>query len=176
MELALKEVKTQAKKLFKSLQANRNEIESSQAILKKLSLASIEQLQLKHCLTIIAFQLGFENWHHLQKILSGSNSQDEPLYMGTFLYPKTCGGFINEWFSDYQQALSSLENYDGLKWLLPYKKQFIVVKEEYIATFHLADKIMLQWPEIRYNLVESYNSLAWDKLICEIIKNRAKDY
>ena len=115
MELAIKEVKTQAKKLLKALRKNNSEILISQAKLKKLALTSAEQLQLKHCLTIVAIELGFENWHQLQKILSGSESTDEIVNMGTFFYPKICGGFINEWFVDYQKARKTIENDDGVK-------------------------------------------------------------
>ena len=176
MELAIKEVKTQAKKLLKALRKNNSEILISQAKLKKLALTSAEQLQLKHCLTIVAIELGFENWHQLQKILSGSESTDEIVNMGTFFYPKICGGFINEWFVDYQEARKTIANYDGVKWLLPYKNQFIVVKEAYISTFKLSDNTMQLWPRLQYDLVSSYNSVAWDEIVFEIIKNRSKAY
>jgi len=176
MELALKEVKTQAKKLLKSLKANNNTTLATDFILQTTALTSLEQVKLKQCLTIVANQLGFENWHHIQEILSGSKQVDKPLNMGTLFYPKGCGGFINEWFVDYQQAQKTLIDCDSQKWLLPYKNQFIVVKEDYIVMFNLNEKTKRLWPDIGYNLVKGYKSLAWDKVVCEIIKNRPRDY
>jgi len=32
---------------------------------------------------------------------------------------------------------------------------------------------MLLWAKVDHDMVENYNSLAWDKLACEIIKNQA---
>lgn len=174
MELALNEVKTQAKKLLKAIKTN-SDTEHQRLILKKVHLSSPEELKLKHCLTIVAQQLGFDNWHHGQYILSGYKKADEHIAMGSFFYPKACGGFINEWFADYQQAELTLTEHTDTKWLLPYKQQFIVVKEDYIAMFKLDEKLLSLWTEINHNMVASYNSLAWDTLTCAIIKNRPRD-
>lgn len=176
MELALNEVKTQAKKLLKALKLDSELALTMQRSLKKLSLSSLDELRLKHCLTIVSQQLGFNNWHHARDILSGNEKTTYPLSMGSFFYPKGCGGFINEWFADYQQAKTVLANKTKMKWLLPYKNQFIVVQQDYITLFNLDNKLMKLWIEVDHNMVESYNSLAWDKLACAVIKNRTKGY
>jgi hypothetical protein len=176
MELALNEVKTQAKKLLKALRLD-DELQLIMKLpLKKLSLSSLDELKLKHCLTIVSQQLGFDNWHHATDILSGNSKTNAPMIMGSFFYPKGSGGFINEWFADYQLAKNTLANKTKQKWLLPYKNQFIVVEKEYIALFNIDEKLMMLWLEIGHNMVDSYNSLAWDKLACEVIKNRSKGY
>ena len=136
MELALNEVKTQAKKLLKALRQDNELMLTIKFSLKKLSLSSLDDLRLKHCLTIVSQQLGFDNWHHAQHTLSGNVETGTTLSMGTFLYPKGCGAFINEWFADYQQAKSNLVNEPQNKWLLPYKNQFIVVEKEFISLFN----------------------------------------
>lgn len=176
MELALNEVKTQAKKLLKALKSDDELQQTMQLPLKKLSLSSLDELKLKHCLTIVSQQLGFDNWHHAQDILSGNKKTITPMVMGTFFYPKGSGGFINEWFADYQLAKSTLANTTTQKWLLPYKNQFIVVEKEYISLFNIDKKLIKLWGDIGHNMVESYNSLAWDKLTREVIKNRLKRY
>jgi hypothetical protein len=176
MELALNELKTQAKKLLKALRSNDELQLTMQRSLKKLSLSSLDELKLKHCLTLVSQQLGFDNWHDAQDILTGNKSVQDCKNMGSFFYPEGCGGFINEWFADYQQAKSALVHKAKLKWLLPYKHQFIVVEQDYIALFNIDQKLTPLWRDIEYNMVESYNSLAWDKLACEIIKQRAKNY
>ncbi len=176
MELALNEVKTQAKKLLKALRLDSELLLTMKLSLKRLSLSSLDDLRLKHCLTIVSQQLGFDNWHHAQNTLSGNVKTGTPLNMGTFLYPKGCGGFINEWFADYEQAKNILVNEANNKWLLPYKNQFIVVEKEFISLFNIDNKLMMLWSEIDHDMAEGYNSLAWDRLAREIIKNRSKGY
>jgi hypothetical protein len=176
MELAVNEVKTQAKKLLKALRLNNELLLTMKLPLKKLSLSSLDDLKLKHCLTIVSQQLGFDNWHHAQNTLSGNIEAGTALSMGTFLYPKGCGVFINQWFADYQQAKNTLINTEKDKWLLPYKNQFIVVEKEFISLFNIDNELMMLWKEIDQNMAEGYNSLAWDRLAREIIKNRSKGY
>lgn len=172
MEIALNEIKIQAKKLLKKLKKDSELKPVMERSLKKLSLTSLDELKLKHCLTIVSQQLGFENWHHAKEVLSGDNKQLDALNMGTFFYPKSGGAFINEWFASYQQAKTALATKGQAGWLLPYKNQFIVVTQNYIDTFKLDKKLNPLWIEVNQNMVDSYNSLAWDKLACEIIKNR----
>ena len=59
MELAINEVKTQAKKLLKALRLDSELLLTMKVSLKKLSLSSQDDLRLKHCLTIVSQQLGF---------------------------------------------------------------------------------------------------------------------
>lgn len=176
MELALNEVKIQAKKLLKAIKLDSNLLATIKPSLKKSDLASSEEIQLKHCLTIVSQQLGFENWYHAQTVLSGGNINNNNQRMGTLFYPKGADGFINEWFADYQQAKIALSNQTDERWLLPYQSQFIVVKKDYILSFELDEESMRLWADINYNLVDIYNSDLWDKLTCGIIKNRPKNY
>ena len=174
MELALNEVKTQAKKLLKALRMDSNLLLTMEKPLKKVALPLADEVKLKHCLAMVSQQLGFDNWHHAQDVLSGNKINAEGLVMGSFFYPKWADGYINEWFSDYQQAEKVLLDNPTEKWLLPYKNQYIVVSKDYVSAFKLDKKSQLLWTEINHDMVAGYNSLAWDKLACEIIKNRAK--
>lgn len=178
MELALNEVKTQAKKLLKASRIDGDLDEKVKISLKKLALSStsLAELKLKHCLTYVSQQLGFDNWHHAQDVLSGSKKPTSALDMGSFFYPKGAGGFINEWFVDYQQAKNTLNAQQHSKWLLPYKKQFIVVEKNYIDVFQISSKSTFLWAELSNDMVAGYNSVAWDQLTFEIIKNRPKGY
>lgn len=176
MEYALQEVKTQAKKLLKALKSEPDLVRVMQIPLKKINIASPELLKLKHCLVLVSMELGFKDWHEAQLLLSGSNKQLIATNMGSFFYPKGCGGFINEWFADYTQARKILVNSATSKWLLPYKNQFIVVEQEYIAVFKLDEALLSSWAKIEHDMVASYNSLAWDKITCAVIRNRLRDY
>jgi len=176
MELALNEVKTQAKKLLKAIKSNSSLRPQMEQTLNKLGITLLDEIKLKHCLVIVAQQLGFDNWHHAQDILSGSKNNIEELSMGTLFYPKGADGFINEWFANYQQAKNIILQKKGKKWLLPYKNQFIVVRRDFISTFKFDEKLMPLWTDIEHDMVSGYNSAAWDKLTCAIIKNREKKY
>ena len=176
MKYALQEVKTQAKKLLKAFQSDPSLVRGMQIPLKKIAVSSLEELKLKHCLSLVAIELGFKDWHEAQQLLSGSKPQSMTINMGSFFYPKGCGGFINEWFADYSQAKNTLVNSATSKWLLPYKNQFIVVEKEYIEVFKLDKSLLSSWAEIEHDMAASYNSLAWDKITCAVIRNRQRDY
>ncbi|KGJ88457.1 hypothetical protein [Colwellia psychrerythraea] len=176
MEYALQEVKTQAKKLLKALKSEPSLVIAMQIPLKKINIASPELLKLKHCLVLVSMELGFKDWHEAQLLLSGSNKQLIATNMGSFFYPKGCGGFINEWFADYTQARKILVNSATSKWLLPYKNQFIVVEKEYIEVFKLNKDLMSYWAEVKHDMVASYNSVAWDKIAGAVIRHRLRNY
>jgi hypothetical protein len=174
MKIALNEIKIQAKKLLKTLKSDGKA--TLHRSLKKLSLTTLDELKLKHCLTIVSQQLGFTNWHHAQEVLSGDKKQLDALDMGTFFYPDSGGVFINEWFASYSQAKTAFLDKVKPCWLLPYKNQFIVVTQDYINIFKFDKKLTLLWSDVDNNMVEGYNSLAWDKITCEIIKNRQASF
>lgn len=176
MEYALQEVKTQAKKLLKAFKSDPSLVRAMQIPLKKIAVSSLEELKLKHCLSLVAIELGFRDWHEAQQLLSGSKPQLMTINMGSFFYPKGCGGFINEWFADYSQARNTLVNSATSKWLLPYKNQFIVVEKEYIEVFKLDKALLSSWVEIEHDMVASYNSVTWDKITCAVIRNRLRIY
>jgi len=176
MEFAINEVKTQAKKLLKALKADETLVKAMKVPFKKVALSSIDELKLKHCLSLVSIELGFVNWHEAHAVLSGSSEVIETINMGTFLYPQSCGGFINEWYANYPEAKESLVSSANEKWLLPYKNQYIVVKSDYIKMFNLAPALLPLWAKIENDMVTGYNSHAWDSLVCAIIKNRSKAY
>lgn len=175
MELAINEVKTQAKKLLKALNENPYLVNLMNQPLKRSSASSISQLKLKHCLFIVSQQLGFDNWQHAHEVLSG-NKTSTPFKMGSFFYPKSCYAFINEWFTNYQQAKSILMENEQSKWLLPYKNQYLIVKSDYIKMFKLDEVTSSLWLETSHDMVQSYNTIAWDKITSEIIKHRVKNF
>lgn len=174
MELAINEIKTQAKKLNKAFKTG---TQLEVAFAKQLSLLNVTDVgdvKLKHCLTLIAWQLGFSNWHFAQEVLSGKYNIKNSIDMGSFSYPDSATGFINEWFTDYQQAKKAQLNKANLKYLLPYKKQFILVGEDYIKLFKIEQTLAPLWRIIDYDMVASYNSSEWDQLACSVIKHRSK--
>jgi len=127
MEFAINEVKTQAKKLLKALKADETLVKTMKVPFKKVALSSIDELKLKHCLSLVSIELGFVNWHEAHAVLSGSSEVIETINIGTFLYPQSCGGFINEWYANYPEAKESLISSANKKWLLPYKNNILLL-------------------------------------------------
>jgi len=89
------------------------------------------QVQRRHCLNLIAAELGFPSWHGLKQILSGATVDD----FGTALYRQGCGAHFNIWSASYDEAATIRAEHGGT--LLPYKNQFIVVDDDYLTEIGL---------------------------------------
>lgn len=90
-----------------------------------------ENIKRRHCFSIIATELGFRGWPHLLEVLK----QDRPTDYGTFFYPERCSVHWNIWFATYEEAAKVRESHGGF--LIAYKRQFMVVDEDYIRSFGL---------------------------------------
>ena len=82
----------------------------------------------RHCLAIVARELGFHGWPHAVQVLSGTGAND----VGTLLYPHRCGAHINIWCACYNEAKRIRTRHGGF--LLGYRHQFLVVDEDYMTT------------------------------------------
>jgi hypothetical protein len=85
----------------------------------------------RHCLKVIANEIGFAGWPHAVQIIEGTNTTD----YGTFFYPKGCGAHSNIWCATYEEARNIRAKHGGF--LLAYKNQFLVVDDDYIREMGL---------------------------------------
>lgn len=120
-------LKTEARLLHRQAQ------QDDEAIFKRISnqCPSIKlgaQLQRKHCLATIGRELGFDNWKSALDCFSGV----EGATYGAFLHPRRCHIFWNIWFADYSEAKQVRAEHGG--YLLPYKHQYMIVDNDYIAS------------------------------------------
>lgn len=173
MELALNELKVQAKKLCKELKAATHVNAKMDRQLKRMSLTSINELKLKHCQSIVAQQLGFKNWHHAHLVLSGEQAASEHSDLGTLFNNTACQAFVNLWFSSYLEAKEALNANIKTRYLLPYKKQFVVVEKEYLFALNLKETHLQLLAKIGNDMHQSYGSQSWDEITCHVIKNRS---
>lgn len=88
-------------------------------------------LKRRHCLTVVARELGFNGWGHAAAVLEGNKSDD----FGTLLSPPRCSAHANIWCRSYDEAKSVHAVQGG--YLLAYKNQYLVVDEDYIRTLGL---------------------------------------
>ncbi|MCA1561715.1 MAG: hypothetical protein LC753_14375 [Acidobacteria bacterium] len=100
---------------------------------------SIDQLEMagmpilrRHCLAILARELGFAGWPHAKDVISGARDVSD---FGTVLYPKRCCGHLNLWYSRYDDAAIGHRASGG--YLLAYRRQFMVVHSSFIETLGL---------------------------------------
>jgi len=98
----------------------------------------------KSVLNVIALEKGFDSWSELKCQL-----------------PFIRGGFLNQWFKNYDDAKSYLQSNGGF--LLPYQKQFFVCDQNYInhLGFNAEDN---DWKLINYDWVKPKNKEAWQHL------------
>ncbi len=92
----------------------------------------VDAIQRKHCLDVIARELGFRGWQHASRVLS---ERPEERDLGTLLYPSACSGFTNHWFASHAPARAHLLARGG--YLLGYKTHAFIVTPRYIEALGL---------------------------------------
>ena len=121
---ALTEVKILAKKHLKACQAGDAVALDKFAPLMNKQGLTLQDIQLKHCQSLLARELGFTDFNHCQRVLSGQAQIGEDL--GTLFHSRRCDSLLNHWFSGFDEAQAFLQQSPQMV-LLPYKKQFFVV-------------------------------------------------
>ncbi len=132
---ALTEVKILAKKRLKACQAgDAVALDKLASLMNKQGLTQ-QDIQLKHCQAVLARELGFTDFNHCQRVLSGQALIGEDL--GTLFHNRRCDTLLNHWFSSFDEAQAFLKQAPEMV-LLPYKKQFFVVNgSDYIDALGL---------------------------------------
>ncbi|MBI4750971.1 MAG: hypothetical protein HY774_21025 [Acidobacteria bacterium] len=123
-------------------------------------LANKEDIKLKHALAVIALENNFPSWaelkHRMEKLDAFRNKNTF-----TDLYPRRCGGFLNEWYASYETASHHRQQTGG--YLLPYKSQFFICTAEYIRVLGL-DPDDPDWERIGWNWAKPADQAAWERL------------
>jgi hypothetical protein len=150
---SVEECKIQASILLKSLHSSDMQKAYSSAKrfqklpeLKNLSCDEITKsiIKRKDALTVIAIEKGFKSWSELKCQL-----------------PFIRGGFLNQWFKNYEDAKLYLTSNDGF--LLPFQNQFFVCDSDYINNLGL-DSEDQDWKLIDFDWARPKNKEAWRRL------------
>lgn len=156
MNIVLNELKTRASFLHKKLKLGDL---ASLALVEKLSRKRQwtipAQWQHKHCLNLIAAQVGFHDWQHAHHVFSGAAKISDDI--GDFWHQDL--GFTNHWFVDYHKARDYLTEHPR-SFLLPYRRQYFVAESECLEALHLQAN-HLDWRTYEHNLCLSYGSEFW---------------
>lgn len=172
--IALNETKIRAKKLLKACQ--QDELPAKQRVTTLMAKLGIlhSDLQLKHCQQVIARELGFIDFHHCQRVLSGQAILGDD--WGNLFHTKQCETLLNHWFTGYLAARDFNAQAESTL-LLPYKKQFFVVeRQDYCNALNL--HIISQQvdnagePTILRDLVSSYANADWHSFALAMIQHK----
>lgn len=156
MNIVLNELKIRASFLHKKLNlADPASLALVEKLSRKRQWTIPAQWQHKHCLNLVAAQVGFHDWQHAHHVFSGAAIPDDDF--GDFWHQNM--GFTNHWFADYQEACDYLTKHPQ-SFLLPYRRQYFVVEREYLEVLHL-QATHPGWHQYARNLCLSYGSEFW---------------
>ncbi len=125
--------------------------------------------KLRDCLQTVARELGFSHWEHARRVLVGLAAPGDD--MGGLWHVPACNAYLNQWFADGLTARLAREKSGG--YLLPYRRQFVVVQAEYIRELGL-DPANAAWADIGRDLVAAYASDGWRALCGDRVKATAR--
>jgi len=112
----------------------------------------------RHCLTLLATELGFQGWPSAKAALSGTGSVID---FGTVLYPKRCGGHLNLWYRRYDDAVAGRHACAG--YLLAYRRDFMVVQGSFIEVLGL-EPAAPEWSQMGFDWVRPLDLRARTRL------------
>jgi len=154
MSKAVTELKIKAKRLQKSAPVS-------------------ESITLKQALQAVAKQAGFLHWQHASAVLGGNISDCMYDYGKLWYHPK-CSPLLNLWFANYDEAKTVLNKREDC-FLVPYKNQFVVVKNEYLNLLGAPVEMQTALKENGRDIVALYNSELWDNFAYACIMTRLQN-
>jgi hypothetical protein len=138
----VRELKVRAELLHHAVQASEAAALERLRVLAEFRKADAEALraaasgiQRKHCLAAVARELGFASFEHAKRVFEGDASEAD---FGTMLYAGR--GHLNQWFAAYEDARyvhAETSTPASRRYLLAYKRQFLVVDRYFIESLGL---------------------------------------
>lgn len=104
--------------------------------------------------------LGFADWEHARRVLGALAAPGAD--MGGFWHAPRTTALLSQWCAAYGDATALLAR-DPAAYLLPYRRQFVVVQSEFVAELGV-DPLHPAWTELGRDLVQGYGGPAWQAL------------
>lgn len=127
--------------------------------------ALLDSLQRRHCLALVARELGLNGWSHLTALWNSPTASD----FGKLFYPAQCGGHWNIWSSSLDEARQIRREHGG--YLLPYRHQIVIVERPFIEDLGI-DAQDPDWDRIRRNWLEPGDLAARHRLLKATLRAR----
>jgi hypothetical protein len=125
-----------------------------------------ERVRRRHCLALLARELGLTGWGHLTTLWNEPEASD----FGSLLYPASCSGHWNIWSASYDEARAIRVEHGG--YLLPYRHQFVIVDRYFIDDLGL-DGEAPEWAQIARDWIRPSDVAARHKLCRTALEARA---
>ncbi|MFD2366841.1 hypothetical protein [Pseudoduganella sp. GCM10020061] len=155
------EIKVRARLLLNALRRQEaGAIELARSVSASRRWAEPAEWTLTHCMNIASARAGFQHWDHARRVLGGVAPDGDDA--GTLWYDNACEALTNQWFAHYAEA-RAIHDASSSLYLLPYRRQFIVVDRHFIELLGL-DASDPAWTEAGRDLVSGYGSPAWREL------------
>ena len=133
--------------------------------------AAAPDVQRKHCLAVVARELGFDGWPHALRVLGQEAGEAATADdFGTALYTRGCAAYLNHWYVDYAEARALREEIGG--YLLAYKRQFLIVARPFIETLGL-DPDDPDWAALGYDWARPRDPAARRRLYGKLLAAQA---
>lgn len=116
---------------------------------------------LRDQLHAVAREIGFADWEHARRVLSGLAGPGDDL--GSFWHAPRTGILLHIWCSSHAEAQALQARRPG-GFLLPYRRQCFIVQAPFIAALGL-DAADVAWSDISHDLVAGYGRPAWCTLV-----------
>ena len=116
----------------------------------------------RDCLLAVAKQMGFLNWSHAKRVLSGELAED----YGSLLCPTKCDGHINLRYKTHTEADAVRRDRGG--YLLAYRRQFLIVERPYSEALGL-DPDDAGWHTIDFDWVRGNGNAVRARLYSKLV-------
>lgn len=167
MSPALNELKIRARVRLNAIRrADPGVVADSERLAERHRLQPPPEWKLHHTLNLSAMTCGFSDWEHARRVLGGTARTGDD--MGALWHAPDCLGMLNHWFVRYPEARDFLDR-TPRHYLLPYRRQFLVVDESYLEALAL-DASNDRWAMADRDLVASYGGAAWAGLCHERVR------
>jgi len=124
------------------------------------------QLKRRHCLNVIAMEVGFRTWAALAQVLESDEVGGD---FGTILCPKRMMVHQNIWLADYAEAQAIHRDHGG--YLLGYRRQFFIADGDYLLDLGL-DPEREDWAKMDRNWIEPGDLNARARLYARLFAER----
>ncbi len=122
---------------------------------------AIAALQLKHALTVIAIENGYDSWDELKKAIEQAAATPPLAEVKDQFYPMRGAAYWNNWFASYKKAKDVHKQSGGF--LLPFRNQFFICEEGFVDELGIPAALP-EWKTIGFDWVHPANVKAWLRL------------
>jgi len=131
---------------------------------------ALAELQLKHAMTVISVENGYESWTELKSALEHAAATSPLAEVRDQFYPQRGAAYWNNWFASYKKAKDVHKQSRGF--LLPFRNQFFICEEGFVDELGLPAELP-EWKTIGFDWVHPAHVQTWLRLNERYAEKRA---